>query len=247
MLAAAIIGSSVVGAVGASSAASKQEKAANQATNAQLEMFHETQKNLAPFVGAGPNALANLTAGIGSPSQPGPFSAPFNPQNLANTPGYQFALQQGEQAITDQASATGGIGGGNTLKALMSYGTGLASQTYQQQFEDYLAQQQNAFQQAYNLASLSENAAAGQGSIAEQTGANIANTITGAGNAAAAGTVGATNAITGGIGNLSSNFLLSSLLSGGGASPFVTAGGGSFGASLASGAAADLTATPVPF
>jgi hypothetical protein len=132
---------------------------------------------------------------------------------LQNTPGYQFALQQGLQGITDKATATGGVNGGNTLKALTAYGTGLADQTYQQQVQNYLS-----------LAGLGESAAAGQGQLSLGTGSNIANLLTGGAAAQAAGTVGSANAIGSGLNGLSSNFLLASLLQGG-SNPYANFGG----------------------
>jgi len=56
--------------------------------------------------------------------------------DLANTPGYQFALQQGLQGVERSAFARGtGLTGG-TLKALMQYAEGLASQTYENRIND---------------------------------------------------------------------------------------------------------------
>jgi hypothetical protein len=226
-IAAAIVGGSVlsagIGAFGASSAASSQEAAANQASQTQLAMFDQTQANEAPYLAAGGNALKTLMQGEGlAPGQNNPnvangsLSAPFDPSKLAQTPGYQFELQQGEQALLDQRSATGGVGGGNTLKALMGYGEGLASENYQQQFNNYMAQQQQQFGNLQTLAGSGQNAAANLGALGAQTGQSIGQNIIGAGNAAAAGTVGAANAVTGGINNLSSNYLLKNLLGGGG-------------------------------
>ncbi len=45
-------------------------------------------------------------------------------------PGYQFRLQQGEEAINRSAAARGGRLGGATLKALSEYNQGLASQEF---------------------------------------------------------------------------------------------------------------------
>jgi hypothetical protein len=147
----------------------------------------------------------------------GPLNAPFNPANLAQTPGYQFALQQGTQALTDQATATGGVGGGNTLKALLGYGQGLASTTYQQQLQDYMAQQNQAYNQLSAASGLSENAAAGLGNTGAQVASSIGSTLTGGAAAQAAGTVGVANAASGALGSLGSNYLLASLLSNSGA------------------------------
>ena len=45
-------------------------------------------------------------------------------------PGYQFRLQQGEQALNRSAAARGGRLGGAQLKALSDYSQGLASQEF---------------------------------------------------------------------------------------------------------------------
>ena len=50
---------------------------------------------------------------------------------LRNTPGYQFALEQGQNAIDQSALARGNLNSGATLKELQRFGTGLADQTYQ--------------------------------------------------------------------------------------------------------------------
>jgi hypothetical protein len=52
-----------------------------------------------------------------------------------STPGYQFALEEGQRAIERAAAAGGGLVSGNTLAELTRFGTGLADQTYQ----NYLA------------------------------------------------------------------------------------------------------------
>ena len=278
ILPAAVIGSSAIGAIGSSSAASQQEQAANQASQVQLQMFNQTQANEQPYMQGGFNALQALlygeglpgttaqapgsapaggapgqtiqlpgggsytipgTPGATAPGTPAPqitgglgfgsLDKPFNPADLANTPGYKFQLQQGLDALQNSASATGGLGGGNTLKALMGYGQGLASETYQQQLQDYMAQQQQSFNQLDTLAGSGQNAAANLGAIGSQVAGNIGSNIIGAGNAAAAGTVGVTNALTGGIGDLSSNYLLSSILGQGGLGGGSVFGGGGGG------------------
>jgi hypothetical protein len=217
---AALLGSGI-SALGASSAASTQANAADQASAVQLQMFNQTQANEAPYLAAGGNALAALLKGEGlgagtNGSGTGPLNAPFNPGDLTKTPGYQFTLQQGEQAMLDQQSAVGGVAGGNSLKALTGYAEGLANTTYQQQLQDYMAQQQQQFGQLQTIAGSGQNAAANLGALSGQAATNIGNNIIGAGNASAAGTIGVTNALTGGISSLGSNYLLASLLGGGG-------------------------------
>lgn len=49
---------------------------------------------------------------------------------LATMPGYQFALQQGNNAVNAAAAANGTLNSGNQLLALQKTGQGLASQNY---------------------------------------------------------------------------------------------------------------------
>jgi hypothetical protein len=179
--------------------------------------------------GGGTGATGGGGAAQGTGLGYGSLTAPFNPANLAQTPGYQFELQQGNQALLDNQSALGGVAGGNTLKALSQFNQGLASTTYQQQLQDYMSQQQQQFSMLDTLAGSGQNAAANLGALGAQTGQSIGNNIVGAGNSTAAGQVGAANALTGGISNLSSNYLLASLLSGGGGGLGNLFGGGGGG------------------
>lgn len=229
--AAGSIAGSVIGGNAATSAAKTQADAAKQAAQIQQQEFNTTTANEAPFLAAGNNSLAALMQGLGlSPGSTGniangSLNAPFDPSKLAQTPGYQWQLGQGEQAVTNAASATGGVGGGNTLKALTNYGQGLASTTYQQQLADYMAQQQQSFGQLQTVAGSGQNAAAQLGALGNQSATTIGNDLTSGAAATAAGQVGSANALTGGISGLSSNFLLASLLGGGGAGALGGLGG----------------------
>ena len=59
----------------------------------------------------------------------GNFQAPTL-QQAENTPGYQFALQQGQNALQASAAANGSLLTGGTLNALDSYSQGLADTNY---------------------------------------------------------------------------------------------------------------------
>lgn len=242
-VAAAIAGAGVVGSVASSvisgdaaqSAADTQAGAANNATEAQLQMFNTAQKNLQPFMSSGTNALNNLSGILGKGQYPG-FSFQYNP---ANDPQYNFLLQQGSNAITSQASALGGLNSGATLKALSDYGQNTALQSYQTEFANSLNSyntNRDTFNQfldrLYNVSSLGENAAAGAGNAAIQTGQSIGSNMIGAGNARAAGTVGSANALSGGISSLLTNpaFLNAFNGSGGGAATGSFSGGDFSGA-----------------
>lgn len=209
------IGGSIIGAAGATSAANTQAQAAEQAAQIQQQEWQQTQKNEAPYLAAGGNSLQALMQGLGlAPgSNPavanGALTAPFNPQQ---SPELAFQLQQGTQALTDAATATGGVGGGNTLKALVGYGQGVGSQNYQQQFSDYMAQNQNTFNDLQTLAGSGQNAAANLGALGSQNAQTVGQDLIGGANATAAGQVGAANAISGGINGIGSNYLLAQIL-----------------------------------
>lgn len=53
-----------------------------------------------------------------------------NPAAIQQTPGYQFALEQGNQAINRSAAAKGALNSGGVLAELSRYGQGMASQEY---------------------------------------------------------------------------------------------------------------------
>ena len=195
MVAAAVVGAGVLGAgasmVGSSKAASAQEKSAANATNAQQQMFNITQQNLEPYNTTGQNALQRANALAGT------FN--FNPTmaQLSQTPGYQFTNNQGLKSVQNAAAARGLGNSGAALKAAAQYSTGLANNTYQNQFNNALSGYQANLGGLQNIANLGENAAAGVGNAATQTGGQIGSNIIGAGNAQAA----AYNTAAGAVGN----------------------------------------------
>lgn len=205
-LAAATVAEAGIGAATSLIGSSEQAGAANHATDVQQHMFDTTQANLKPYMTAGSNSLGQLMnlLGLGPNGQSGIQSA------LTSTPGYNFQFNQGEQALLDAKSATGGVRGGNTLKALTAYGQGMGQTEYQQALANY-----------GSVASLGENAAANLGNTSASVGANIGNSIMAGGNAASAGLVGAGNAINSGM----SNYLLYSMMNNGGGAGGIGAGG----------------------
>jgi hypothetical protein len=80
----------------------------------------------------------------GAPTPP-PIPGAFAPtmDQLSQTPGYQFTLQQGEQAVQNSAAALGLGSSGPALKGAVNYAEGLAGTTYQQQFNNYWTNYQN--------------------------------------------------------------------------------------------------------
>jgi len=187
----------------AQSAAQTQANAANYAANLQQQQFATNQANLSPYMSIGTAALPQLLQSLGYQGQYGANGNltglsgqgfQFNPSNLAQTPGYQFTLQQGLNAVNNATSATGQTGSGAQAKGLANYATGLAQNTYNQQYQNALTTyQQNAITLG-SLLSTGQNAAAGLGSMGMQNAQSVGNTLQGGANATAAGQIAAGNA-----------------------------------------------------
>lgn len=104
-------------------------------------------------------------------------------QTLQNTPGYQFQLQQGNNAINAQAAATGQNASGNQALALSNYNQGLAGTTYNNyvsQLQPYLGASNSAAGGIAGVNTGQGNAIAGQQDMLAQLGFQ---TQTGIGNA----------------------------------------------------------------
>lgn len=146
-----------------------------------------------------------------------PLTAPFQPTmaQLAQTPGYQFTLKQGQQAVQNSYASQGLASSGPALKGAANYAEGLASTTYQQQFQNYLQQNAQISNILMGQAGLGESAAANVGYQGTAAGQGIAQSQMAAGNALAAGTVGQANALSGGIQGLGTAALLYGITGGG--------------------------------
>lgn len=223
---AASIGGAALSANAAQSAAKTQASAANNATQATLNMYNATANRLAPWVTAGQGAQEQLNyltgvsqtapaGGSATGGGAGSLVAPFQPtmEQLAATPGYQFTLQQGLQGVQNSYAAQGLGSSGAALKGAANYAEGLAGTTYQQQFGNYLAQNQQIYNMLGGLSSTGENAAAQTGSLGLQAQSQANALQVGAANAAAAGQVGAANAWTSGLGSIGNTAMLAALQS----------------------------------
>jgi hypothetical protein len=217
--------SGIFGANKAKQAADQQVAEQERALQFQKDVYGDTKANQQPFVQAGQSSIAQLMDAIkagkygpGSIATPAAFKAPTL-EEARNSPGYQFTQEQGEQGIERGAAAAGGAFTGGTLKALAGFNTNLADSTYGDVFNraltgynaslaDYQARlqgQAQSFNQLTSIAGLGENAAANAGNNGAQAAATIGNTLGNIGNAQAAGTVGAANALTGALQGVSSS------------------------------------------
>lgn len=230
-VAAAIAGGAVasagIGAMSSSNAASAQENAANNANATQLAMYNQTVQNEQPYMNAGSTALNTLTGQLGTLNTPMAIQPSINNTNWQQymSPAYDFNLQQGQQALQNSQAAQDGVLSGAALKGLVSYTQNNANNAFQNAFNDYQTQYTNQFNQyqtqnqnIYNrlagLAQLGQNAASQTGSQATQTGANVAQTQIGAGNAAAAADVGIGNSISNATNNGMGYYMLNNMSGG---------------------------------
>lgn len=177
--------------------------------------------NLAPFRSHGIYAADKLAQALGFYGQAPDYS------QFYNSPGYQFQLQQGEQAINRAASTSGSYLTGQQLKELSKFNQGLAGTTFQNYMGNLYnslsgglsAAGQLASNQA-NLASQRANAnqnvglAKAQGLLSEGINrqANVANLQFQRGQAGAQASRDSASSLLGGIGSLQNQSLMRSLL-----------------------------------
>ena len=196
-----------LGAYAATKAGNTQASAANNAAQLMYSLAQQTRADQAPWRTQGGNAvntLGDLLGTSGNTSAPGYGSLlkQFTPADLQTNlaPNYQFMLGQGLGAATNAGNASGFSG--NTLKGISDYATNYAQGAYQQAFDNWNTQQNQVYNRLSNLAGLGQTANQSTGSLnTSQMGAG-GNLATSGAAASAAGTIGATNALTGGLSNL---------------------------------------------
>ena len=218
VLAGATVAGAAISANASKQAAKSQAGAANNATQLQQNIYDQNQANLAPYMQQGNAAnlrLADMlgTSGNTGASGYGSLTQPFTAQDYLNNqdPGFGFQLAQGNQALSNSLAAGNGVLSGSAVKDLINFNQGMASTGYQNAWNRWNTQQGNTYQRLSGMAGLGENAAAMSGNQGVQSGANMANTITGAGNAIAAGTVGSANAISSGLSNLGGYYYMNNM------------------------------------
>jgi hypothetical protein len=161
----------------AKSAAGTQAASAQAGIEEQRRQFDLTQKLLGPYAQAGEGALSAQQALIGLA---GPEAQAAAIRNIEMSPQFTSMVAQGENALLQNASATGGLRGGNTQAALAQFRPNLLSGLIQQQYQNL-----------GGLTTTGANAAAGVGSAGMATGANVANLLQQQGAATAGGQLAA--------------------------------------------------------
>lgn len=225
----------------AKSAAQTQAQSQSQAVDEQRRQFDAIRELLNPYVQAGKPDLTQPYIGAG----PGALQAM---QGLAGLRGageqqaaieqikqgaqYQELARQGEEAILQNAAATGGLRGGNVQAALAQFRPALLNQLIESQYGKLAGLTSLGSTSAENLLRIGQASAAGTAAAGQQSAQNIGNLMVGQGQAQAAGQIGAAQAqaqgvtgIAGALGGAGQNYMLMQALN----RPSMTSGLGTGG------------------
>lgn len=202
----AIIGGSAILGAGASifgaksqsdaakDAARAQGKAADRATEAQLEMYYQSREDLAPWREAGTRGLADLERIQGTYE-----GAIMDPNQYVESPAYNWLQEQGINALDRRASAAGTRGSGGHSKDLIQYGQGLAKTDY----GGYLSRLESLMNRYAGTSNVGQTSTATTATLGANAANQIGQNALYAGNAQAWGQIGQANARTGLYNNLS--------------------------------------------
>lgn len=193
-------GAAITGAVGlfganksakAASAASRAQQASAAAgIEEQRRQFDAIQQMLSPFVGAGTDALGGLLDFTGLNGNDAQAQAISGIENSAE---FAALTEQSENALLQNASATGGLRGGNTQRALAELRPNVLNSLVDQRY-----------QRLGGLATMGQNSAAQLGTAGQSMAGNVANLYGQQGAAAAGGALGQAAAFNSGLGAIGS-------------------------------------------
>lgn len=161
---------------GASQAAGAQTAAAQAGIEEQRRQFDAMRQLLQPYTEAGLPALQQQQALLGlsgAEAQQAAINA------IQNQPGFREMIAQGENAMLQNAAATGGLRGGNLQGAMAQFRPQMLAQAIQDQYS-----------RLGGMTSLGQQSAAGVGTAGMQTGRGIADLLGQMGAAQAGGYLG---------------------------------------------------------
>lgn len=125
--AAGVIGGAVISGNAAKDAANQQAGATKDALGEQQREFDTNQANQKPYLDAGKAALGQYQTAINTPTTAADV--------MANDPGYQFGLDQGQTALDRKIAAMGGRVSGAALKGADRYATDYATTGYNSAYQ----------------------------------------------------------------------------------------------------------------
>jgi hypothetical protein len=176
----------------AGDAAAIQSGAAEAGIAEQRRQFDAMRELLQPYTEAGLPALEAQQAFLGLQ---GPEAERAAIERIRGGETFQALASQGEEALLQRASATGGLRGGNIQGALAQFRPQLLSSLIEQQYG-----------RLGGLTTMGQRSAAGVGAAGMETGTNVANLLAQQGAARAGGELGEAKAY-GQLFNLPAQFL----------------------------------------
>lgn len=208
------VGSALGGIAGGSSkkkAAQLEYQAAQDAINEQRRQYDTTRADYAPYLEAGTGALAQISAllglgtpgtgsglpgtsggtpgiGDGLPGMGGNAAQASALDALRESPLFQSLYRTGEEAVLQNAAATGGLRGGNAQRSLADFGADTFAQVIQRQLANLAG-----------VAGLGSGATDAVSAFGQQSSANIGNLAQQGASARAGGILGNSGSIASGI------------------------------------------------
>ena len=184
----------------AGKAADTQAAAAQAGVDEQKRQFDALVKLMEPYVTAGTGAISRLTpyeqAGQQAFGQQqaliglqGPAAQQQAIAALEASPQFQAMQQQGENAILQNASATGGLRGGNVQGALSQFRPQVLNSLIEQQYGRLGGIAGAGLGVTGDLVSLGQASAAGQAASGMESASNIGNLLANQGQAIAGGQI----------------------------------------------------------
>lgn len=226
-IAAAVVGSALIGSNASKNAGNQQSAAASQSADVSKQISDEqialAREQYAANVGLqepfrqagikGQNRLMDVLGLSGNTGAQGYGSAAkdFSMADFQADPGYAFRLSEGTKALERSAAARGGLLSGGTGKALTRFGQDLGSQEYTNAFNRYQTNRANLLQPLQSLAGQGQSTANTIGNYGQSMssdinaslgnyGTNATNALVGGANARASSYVGQANALTSSLG-----------------------------------------------
>ena len=187
----AAVGSAAIASRSARKAAKAQTEAADKGIAEQRRQFDAATRLFQPYVDAGVGSIGQQEALLGLA---GPEAQAEAIAAIETGPRFQALARQGEEAMLQTASATGGLRGGNIQAALGQFRPQMLQSMIQQQFQDL-----------GSLTNIGQASAARQAAAGQATGTNISNLYGQQGAAQAGAQIAQGNAwgsALGSIGNL---------------------------------------------
>ena len=216
----AVAGATVVagymGSQASKSAADQYGQQAERGLQYNKEMFDKINEQNAPYRTLGENAAGQY----GKYLDNGYFTAQPSMDDLTRLmPNYQFGLSQGMGQLNSQINAGGGAISGNAIQGAQQFAQGYAGNALTDAFNQYQVNRSNVASNLGAGVGFGQNANATTATAASGATANAGNMLSSIGNAQAAGTMGASNAWTSGLNNISNYAMLYGMRSGAGAKP----------------------------